>query len=178
MHKIKLAFRLQEDDRFVVMARAWPRGSSAASMLATETIYDHEDLFLKLVIYADLDDELTRQLVVAVILSVAEPHRSGAWIEAEISDDQNEVLGLHLPPDPPSPRTRQPAVSFISGGETEATSRCTFQENSEPAYDFLMHAPRPCAVIERPEHTDTRGTRLSTRPLDCLIWQEHYKYRP
>ena len=98
MSKFRLAFRTTKDEQFIVTAAVHPEqpfGRGSESVCAT--IFNHEDSFLELVIAADLEESTTREMVVAVILTVARPAVQRPWISVQISEEQNKILGLNLP---------------------------------------------------------------------------------
>jgi hypothetical protein len=110
MQRLRLAFQLKTDDQFIVTVErdAWP--SDDSSDFSTQTIYNHEDRFLKLLILADLEDETTRRVVIAVVLAVANPEQSTRWVPVELSLEECVALHLKLPENRPfliSDRKRQ-----------------------------------------------------------------------
>jgi PAS domain S-box-containing protein len=148
--RITLVFQQAADERFLVTAAVDPDRSLAVASLTSQTLYDHEDLFLSGLIAAELEAGPTQELAIAAILSVARPDKFNAPVHVDVSPEQAVLMGLNLP--------------CITRGQVKATEPHPHPENAHPFsfhaspevfHDFLMNAPTPFVMVTGPEHTFT-----------------------
>jgi PAS domain-containing protein len=144
MMRMKLAFNQTSDERFLVLAEiaeTVPMVPLSPDRLLFTT-FEHEDVFLKRLIDADLPPEDTTEVVTTVLLAIAKPVFPQRWVDVNLSPDQSSVLGLKETTPSPTP---QPS----------AESAFEFTADATQFYDFLMQSPVPFVVLSGPEHRFT-----------------------
>jgi PAS domain-containing protein len=134
---LRLTCHQTTDDRLLVFTEVSSRSPSARSprSCCRTTLFDHEDVFLRLVIVAELDEVATRELIANVILTVSQPARAKSWLDLEVSPEQFVAMGLD---------ESTQARSHIASSP--------FGENMAQFHDFLMQAPTPFVLLTGPEH--------------------------
>ena len=138
MLTLRLAFRRDTPgDEFIVSA------DTECALLpfarAAETIYDHEDSFLRRLVAANLAPQSMQNLIAAVILAVAQPRRDQEWVPVDVTEEQVSILGLNL-----SPAAGLPAGLPFS-----------FQQNAYLFHNFLLNSPTPFVMLSGPEYVIT-----------------------
>jgi PAS domain S-box-containing protein len=145
--RVRLAFRHEEEhDRFIVTARIDSPNSSIPFSLTANTTYSHEDSFLEALIAADLDEVSTQKLVVAAILSVAQPEKPRVEVQLDITPEQVAVIGLNL---------RQNAGQAEKIAAEKQAPPFSFQADPKDFHNFLLSSPTPFVMLEGPDHVFT-----------------------
>jgi PAS domain S-box-containing protein len=140
--KCRLAFGLASDDLFFVTASLYrPVVEDLRSESKVATFRD-ENEFLELLIAADLGEEHTVRLILAVLLSVASPTAPPAWIDVDLTRNQIDRLQLN------GLSNRDLNVGSIEGNDPLLTG----PESRPQFYDLLMQAPVPIAMLLGAEH--------------------------
>jgi PAS domain-containing protein len=145
----KVAFLHTTDERFVVLSELLSPVPHARRPQFSVTTYDHENSFLALAATADLDKNLTIDIIATVLLSVAKPTFPHRWIDVTLNEAELKRLRLVdeslAPITLVKPPPQQVAPDIPQG----------FEWDGEQFYNFLSQAPTPFVMMEGPEHTVT-----------------------
>lgn len=140
--KCRLAFGLASDDLFFVTTNLHRPVVTDLRIESKVTTFRDENEFLELLMAADLGEEPTMRLVLAILLSVAKPTAPPAWIEVDLTPDQIDRLQLY-----------GSSNRDLNVGSLEANDLGWIGPESRPQfYDLLMQVPAPIAMLLGPEH--------------------------
>ena len=125
--------------------------------------FEEEDVFLRLIVEADLGQEETTRLVTAVILSVARPSACLKWFDLELTSKQHAILGFDTPQSQPLSARRADQATALGRGRTD------FDHGIGDLYALMTQAPTAFVLLSGPELRFTFAnpaySRLMNRPL-------------
>lgn len=158
--KFKIAFGRASDDLFFVTTRLDNAMIAESPARSKVTSFGHEDEFLKLLVMAELREEVTASLAAGVLLSVARPIVPPQWIDVDLTRREMESLHLYGTP------TLYGTASNCEASESNAPYLLAARSGSLPQfYDLLMQAPMPLVLLVGPEH---RFSFMNARWLKLL----------
>jgi PAS domain-containing protein len=142
--KVNLAFSQTSDERFLVLAEdastnssEWPKGFAL-------TTYDNENIFLRCIVEAELEEPDATELMKTVLLSVAQPEFPPRWVEIDLSQEQSDTLGLN------EGDWDEESAERLSN--TAALEEFFGSWDAKQFYQMMLHAQTPFVVLHGPEH--------------------------
>jgi hypothetical protein len=94
--KIRLSFSHTSEELFLVTAGLSTLESAAAANIFSVTVFDHEDIFLGLLMNADLSDRELCDTVQVVLLTINNPVFPPRWVQLDLQPEQIAMLRLNV----------------------------------------------------------------------------------
>ncbi len=91
---VRLAFYETEDGRFLVIVHAPAQASDADAGDVALVPFDDENVFLHLLMLADLGLLRTTQIAINVLLSIAQPVSPQRWLQVQLTEGEQSLLHL------------------------------------------------------------------------------------
>ena len=96
----KFAFGFASEELFFVTTQPSDPKTPGQRQQSSVTTFSDENVFLKLVIAADLGHKKTLALATAVLVAVSKPVSPPAWINVTLTTRQIDLLHLRRTPEP------------------------------------------------------------------------------